>query len=52
MVDSDKWIYEGNDTDYGFVLGTKDKNPLFCFGINPSTAKPDNLDPTLEEVEK
>jgi len=46
-----KWIYEYED-DIRYVLGTKGNNPIICFGINPSTAKPDELDPTLQSVER
>ena len=47
------WIYEHNDNNTArFVLGTVGENPLICFGINPSIAEPDNLDPTLKRVQK
>ena len=47
------WLYERtNDNSARFVLGTVGENPLICFGINPSTAEPDNLDPTLKRVQK
>ncbi len=47
------WIYEKTkDNKARFVLGTKGKNPLICFGINPSTAEPNNLDPTLATVHR
>lgn len=46
-----EWIYENNsDNTSRYVLGTKGNNPLFVFGINPSTAEPNNLDPTLRRV--
>jgi len=46
------WLYEHNDSNTArFVLGTAGENPLICFGINPSTAEPDNLDPTLKRVQ-
>jgi len=51
--DSEKWLYVPDFyTEYRYVLGTKGKNPLICIGINPSTAEPDNLDPTLKSVER
>ena len=51
--DRDKWIYVPNAyTEYRYILGTKGKNPLICIGINPSTAKPDDLDNTLKSVER
>ena len=47
------WIYEtNNDNTARFVLGTDGKNPLVCFGINPSTACPSSPDSTLIRVEK
>lgn len=48
-----KWIYErNNDNSARFILGTIGANPLVCFGINPSTAKPNNLDPTVNYVKR
>ena len=49
--DKNKWIYE-NDSIQGnrYILGTKGVKPLLCFGINPSTAKPGELDNTLQSV--
>ncbi len=48
-----EWIYVNNeDNSIRYVLGTKGVKPLICFGINPSTAEPNNLDPTLKKVEK
>ena len=43
--DIEKWIYAPNFySEYRYILGTRGKNPLICIGINPSTAKPDELD--------
>ncbi len=51
--DTNKWLYVPNAyTEYRYILGTKGKNPLICIGINPSTAKPDDLDNTLKSVER
>ena len=48
-----KWIYAPNFySDYRYILGTRGKNPLICIGINPSTAKPNDLDNTLKSVER
>lgn len=33
-------------------MGEQGNRPLVCIGINPSTAEPDNLDPTLKTVQK
>ena len=32
--------------------GTRGQKPLICIGINPSTARPGDLDPTLKSVER
>ena len=46
-----EWIYVNNDDNTSrYVLGTKGDKPVLCFGINPSTAEPNNLDPTLKNV--
>ena len=51
--DMDKWLYAPNFySEYRYILGTRGKNPLICIGINPSTAKPDDLDNTLKSVER
>ncbi|MGN0527240.1 MAG: DUF1643 domain-containing protein [Acutalibacteraceae bacterium] len=51
--DRNKWIYVPNEyTEYRYILGTRGENPLVCIGINPSTAKPDDLDNTLKSVER
>ena len=39
-------------TEYRYILGTRGLKPLICIGINPSTARPDRLDPTLQSVER
>jgi hypothetical protein len=47
------WVYKKNrDNSSRYVLGTVGENSFVCFGINPSTAEPDNLDPTLKSVER
>jgi hypothetical protein len=51
--DREKWLYVPNAyTEYRYILGTRGENPLICIGINPSTAKPDDLDNTLKSVER
>ena len=48
-----KWLYVNDDKNsVRYMLGTVGKKTLVCFGINPSTAEPDHLDPTLESVER
>lgn len=45
------WLYENTpDNSARFVLGTIGDNPLVCFGVNPSTAEPGNLDETVDRV--
>jgi len=45
------WIYEPSADDSArFVLGTVGMNPLVCIGVNPSTARPNDLDQTLRRV--
>ena len=49
----EKWLYCPNFySEYRYILGTRGQNPLICIGINPSTAKPDDLDNTLKSVER
>lgn len=51
--DISKWIYAPNFySEYRYILGTRGQNPLICIGINPSTARPDDLDNTLKSVER
>ena len=51
--DIQKWLYCPNFySEYRYILGTRGKNPLICIGINPSTARPDDLDNTLKSVER
>ena len=38
--------------DYRYILGTAGTRPLICVGVNPSTAAPGDLDPTLKSVER
>ncbi len=51
--DVEKWLYVPNRYDeYRYILGTRGKKPVICIGINPSTAAPDNLDPTLKSAQR
>lgn len=51
--DVSRWLYVPNAySEYRYILGTRGKKPLICIGINPSTAAPDALDPTLKSVER
>lgn len=53
VYDIKRWIYAPNFySDYRYILGTRGQNPLICIGINPSTARPDDLDNTLKSVER
>ena len=52
MQASTELIYINNaNNNVRYALGTKGKNTLFCLGINPSTATPENPDPTILKVE-
>ncbi len=47
------WLYVPNRYDeYRYILGTRGKDPVICVGINPSTAAPNDLDPTLKSAER
>ncbi len=51
--DVNEWIYVPCEyKNYRYILGTKGENPLICIGINPSTAKPNELDNTLKSVKR
>ena len=51
--DVERWLYVPNTySEYRYILGTRGRKPLICIGINPSTAAPDALDPTLQSVER
>ena len=51
--DAQKWLYVPNFyCDYRYILGTRGEKPLICIGINPSTARPGDLDNTLKSVER
>ena len=51
--DIHRWLYAPNEyAEYRYILGTRGKNPLICIGINPSTARPGDLDNTLKSVER
>lgn len=50
-VDVQQWVWEKSaDGSARFVLGTVGLDPLVVFGINPSTAVPNALDPTVARV--
>jgi len=38
------------DNKYRYALGTKGENTLYCIGVNPSTATPEQYDPTIMRV--
>ena len=51
--DTAAWLYRPTTfLPYRYVLGRRGTNPLICIGINPSTADPLRLDPTLQSVER
>lgn len=52
-MSTSKWIYKtDNDNLYRYSLGNCKKNPLICIGVNPSTASPEKLDPTIQSVSR
>ena len=51
--DGSRWLYVPNHySEYRYILGTRGRKPLICIGINPSTAAPDALDPTLQSAQR
>ena len=51
--DIGRWLYAPCFySEYRYILGTRGEKPLICIGINPSTAAPEALDPTLQSVER
>ena len=51
--DAARWLYVPNAySEYRYILGTRGARPLICMGINPSTAAPDALDPTLQSAQR
>ena len=51
--DTTAWLYAPTTfLPYRYVLGRRCRTPLICIGINPSTADPTRLDPTLQSVER
>ncbi len=50
---TEDWLYVPHEYfDYRYILGTLGNKPLITIGINPSTAQPNKLDPTLKSVER
>jgi len=51
--DVNRWLYVPDFyTEYRYILGVRGRNPLICIGVNPSTARPGELDNTLKSVER
>lgn len=51
--DRETWLYVPDHYDeYRYILGTRGQHPLICIGVNPSTARPGALDPTLKSAER
>ena len=51
--DVSHWLFVPDTyTEFRYILGTRGARPLICIGINPSTARPDALDRTLQSVER
>lgn len=52
-VDGGQWVYERSaDGAARFVLGVAGKNPLICFGVNPSVAVPGAPDQTIRRLSR
>ena len=45
------WVYLGNDYER-YVLGKPGENNILILGVNPSTAKPGDDDPTIRNVRR
>lgn len=53
MRQDQNWLYSTNeDNTCRFVLGYQGERTLLCFGINPSTAEPNQLDNTMKSVDR
>lgn len=52
MSDSKVWLYIGDDKKYRYALGEPGKYNLLIVGLNPSTATPDEPDPTIKRIRK
>lgn len=51
IVSENGWLYYPDfDNTCRYILGQPGKKTLCCFGINPSTAEPNNLDNTVRSV--
>lgn len=51
--DKDAWLFLPDEyAEYRYILGTLGQKPLICFGVNPSTAAPNALDPTLQSCRR
>lgn len=51
--DIGRWLYVPNVySEYRYLLGTRGSHPLICVGVNPSTARPGDLDNTLKSVQR
>lgn len=48
-----QWIYAHDEKDRArYTLGIRGQRPLICIGVNPSTARPHQLDSTLRSVDR
>ncbi len=50
-IEDKDWLYHTSSEKVRYSLGERGTKPLICFGINPSTAKPNALDNTLRQVQ-
>ena len=49
-MNENAWIYDHSEPKARYALGRKGIRPFVCFGVNPSTATPARLDPTVASV--
>jgi len=51
--DEREWIYrQSDDKKNRFLLGKRGEKTLICCGVNPSVASPEDLDPTMKNVQR
>ena len=49
-ISNKAWIYDHSEPKVRYTLGKKGTRPFVCFGVNPSTATPERLDPTVASI--
>lgn len=52
-ISKKEWLYFNNKTNTErYILGESGRNIVGCIGLNPSTAEPNSLDPTMKKVKR